>query len=155
MLLSGGNAKSGQNIQVVRTMLGQQSAGKPGQATILISQSGLPENAVLSAGQIIQNSAKTNSKGAKNTQKTKGQAAAPGTVYARIIAPPPGMKLASGQTVQGQNVGMYQTVNKILSQAAVTSSVTTGGTISGGHIINVTQAEPSANTVVATQEPAS
>ncbi|XP_060084113.1 nuclear factor related to kappa-B-binding protein-like isoform X2 [Ylistrum balloti] len=111
-IMSGASPKQGQNIQVVRTVLGQQAGLKPGQATILISQPQIPENqatqaTVLPSGQIIPNPAKTQG---KSSQKGKSQT---GAVYARIIAPPPGLKLAGGQGISNQGVGMLQTVNKL------------------------------------------
>ncbi|OWF51166.1 Nuclear factor related to kappa-B-binding protein [Mizuhopecten yessoensis] len=117
-IMSGASPKQGQNIQVVRTVLGQQGGLKPGQATILISQPQIPDGqatqaTVLPSGQIIPNPAKAQGKG---SQKGKGQT---GAVYARIIAPPPGLKLAGGQGIPAQGVGMLQTVNKLnMVQAA-------------------------------------
>lgn len=111
-IMSGANPKQGQNIQVVRTVLGQQAGLKPGQATILISQPQMSDNqatqaTVLPSGQIIPNPTKAQTKA---SQKGKGQT---GAVYARIIAPPTGLKLAGGQGIPAQGVGMLQTVNKL------------------------------------------
>ncbi|XP_061165469.1 nuclear factor related to kappa-B-binding protein-like [Saccostrea echinata] len=109
LLVSGGGGKPGQNIQVVRTVLGQQANLKPGQATILISQPTLQSNAnVIHTGQLLQSSAKAK--------------AAPGKtppVYARIITPPPGQKSAPGSnSPQPQAaVSVLQTVNKLISVA--------------------------------------
>uniref|UniRef100_A0A2C9K0B7 DEUBAD domain-containing protein n=1 Tax=Biomphalaria glabrata TaxID=6526 RepID=A0A2C9K0B7_BIOGL len=98
--------KGGQNLQMVRTVLSQSNL-KPGQATILISQPALPQGVVtsatgLTAGQVVQQSSKTSGRGSP-----KGK-----PVYARIITPPPGMKLPNlGQVpVSGGNVNMLQTV---------------------------------------------
>ncbi|KAH9523125.1 hypothetical protein Btru_065882 [Bulinus truncatus] len=98
--------KGGQNLQMVRTVLSQSNL-KPGQATILISQPALPQGVVtsatgLTAGQVVQASSKTSGRGSP-----KGK-----PVYARIITPPPGMKLPniSQVPVSGGNVNMLQTV---------------------------------------------
>ncbi|GFR66708.1 nuclear factor related to kappa-B-binding protein [Elysia marginata] len=84
--------KGAQNLQVMRTVLSQPGNLKPGQATIFISQPTLPQVAVssaqgLTAAQMLQAGAKTSGRG---SPKGKGQ-----PVYARIITPPPGMKLSS------------------------------------------------------------
>lgn len=108
LLVSGTGGKPGQNIQVVRTVLGQQANLKPGQATILISQPTLQSNAnVIHAGQLIQSSAKGKA----------GSGKAP-PVYARII-PPPNQKPGTGtNSPQPQAaVSVLQTVNKLISVA--------------------------------------
>ncbi|KAJ8297540.1 hypothetical protein KUTeg_024071 [Tegillarca granosa] len=126
LLVSGGAGKPGQNIQVVRTVLGQQAGLKPGQATILISQPPLQQTtaSMMSTGQVIQNIPKTHGKG---SQKTKQP------VYARIITPPPGMKLATvgaaaGQALQAApNVNVLQTaVNKLISVPTIAGTQTSG-----------------------------
>ena len=84
----------------MRTVLSQQAGGlKPGQATILISQP--PPGSVaahapqtITQPQVVQAGAvKTSGRG---SPKGKGQ-----PVYARIITPPPGMKLAGVPGVAG------------------------------------------------------
>lgn len=124
LLVSGGAGKPGQNIQVVRTVLGQQAGLKPGQATILISQPPLQQTtaSMMSTGQVIQNIPKT-----KGSQKTKQP------VYARIITPPPGMKLATvgaaaGQAIQAApNINVLQTaVNKLISVPTISGTQTSG-----------------------------
>ncbi|GFO47485.1 nuclear factor related to kappa-b-binding protein [Plakobranchus ocellatus] len=84
--------KGAQNLQVMRTVLSQPGSLKPGQATILISQPTLPQVPVsstqgLTAAQVLHTGGKTSGRG---SPKGKGQ-----PVYARIITPPPGMKLSS------------------------------------------------------------
>ena len=115
LLVSGTGGKPGQNIQVVRTVLGQQANLKPGQATILISQPTLQSNAnVIHTGQLIQSSAKGKA----------GSGKAP-PVYARIITPPPGQKPGAGTNSPQPPaaVSVLQTVNKLISvaNAAATS----------------------------------
>lgn len=115
MLVSGTGGKPGQNIQVVRTVLGQQANLKPGQATILISQPTLQSNAnVIHTGQLIQSSAKGKA----------GSGKAP-PVYARIITPPPSQKPGAGTNSPQPPaaVSVLQTVNKLISvaNAAATS----------------------------------
>ncbi|KAK3099190.1 hypothetical protein FSP39_000785 [Pinctada imbricata] len=115
-LLVSSAGKPGQNIQVVRTVLGQQAGIKPGQATILISQPALQSNAsVLHTGQVLQNTTKVHTKG---VQQNKTQ-----PVFARIINPPPTQKLtsvsaasASGQKLPAQ---VLQTVNKLITVTTV------------------------------------
>lgn len=109
LLVSGTGGKPGQNIQVVRTVLGQQANLKPGQATILISQPTLQSNAnVIHAGQLIQSSAKGKA----------GSGKAP-PVYARIITPPPNQKQGAGTNSPQPPaaVSVLQTVNKLISVA--------------------------------------
>nr|XP_048774007.1 nuclear factor related to kappa-B-binding protein-like isoform X2 [Ostrea edulis]XP_056012397.1 nuclear factor related to kappa-B-binding protein-like isoform X2 [Ostrea edulis] len=109
LLVSGAGGKPGQNIQVVRTVLGQQANLKPGQATILISQPTLQSNAnVIHTGQLIQSSAKSKAGPGKTPP-----------VYARIITPPPGQKSAPGTNSPQPPgaVSVLQTVNKFISVA--------------------------------------
>lgn len=109
LLVSGTGGKPGQNIQVVRTVLGQQANLKPGQATILISQPTLQSNAnVIHAGQLIQSSAKGKA----------GSGKAP-PVYARIITPPPNQKpgVGTNSPQPPAAVSVLQTVNKLISVA--------------------------------------
>jgi len=128
MTAAGG--KPGQNIQVVRTMLGQQAGLKPGQTTLLISQPTLQQTGanLVSTAQIIHNTAAIQGKaGAKN--KT-----AP--VYARIITPPAGIRLATVSAAAGQsnqNVSMIQTVNKLISTGNV--SIATSHPGDDDHVI--------------------
>ncbi|KAL5011494.1 hypothetical protein ScPMuIL_010045 [Solemya velum] len=128
IIVSSAGGKPGQNIQVVRTVLSQHAGLKPGQATILISQPTLQHAGatVLPSGQIIQNPTKMQGKA---NQKGKAQ-----PVYARIITPPPGMKLATvqgsgvsvggqtvtlpGQPTPTQSVSVIQTVGKLLQSSA-------------------------------------
>ncbi|CAL1539986.1 unnamed protein product [Lymnaea stagnalis] len=98
--------KGAQNLQMVRTVLSQGSL-KPGQATILISQPALPQGVVsstsgLTTSQVVQAASKTSGRGSP-----KGK-----PVYARIITPPPGMKLTNMAQVPvtAGNVNMLQTV---------------------------------------------
>jgi hypothetical protein len=123
---SGGKG-SNQNIQVVRTVLSQPGL-KPGQAaTILISQPSLQQaaqaGAVISSAQVLHTGAPGGvvsvSGGAgkppgRGSPKGKSQ-----PVYARIIQPPPGIKLTSmGQVTGAQSPNMLQTVSKLLSISA-------------------------------------
>ncbi|XP_071126150.1 nuclear factor related to kappa-B-binding protein-like isoform X1 [Mytilus edulis] len=130
IFMTAAGAKPGQNIQVVRTMLGQQAGLKPGQATLLISQPNLQQSGanIVSTGQIVHNTAAVQGKaGAKN--KTT-------PVYARIITPPAGMRLATVGAAAGQsnqNVGMIQTVNKLISTGNVSIATTHPG--DGDHVI--------------------
>ncbi|XP_063413509.1 nuclear factor related to kappa-B-binding protein-like isoform X3 [Mytilus trossulus] len=130
IFMTAAGAKPGQNIQVVRTMLGQQAGLKPGQATLLISQPNLQQSGanLVSTGQIVHNTATVQGKaGAKN--KTT-------PVYARIITPPAGMRLATVGAAAGQsnqNVGMIQTVNKLISTGNVSIATTHPG--DGDHVI--------------------
>lgn len=129
MTAAGG--KPGQNIQVVRTMLGQQAAGlKPGQATLLISQPTLQQTGtnIASTGQIVQTTV-----AAQGKANSKNKA----PVYARIITPPAGMRLATVGAATGQsnpNIGMIQTVNKLISAGNVSIATTHPG----DHVIATT-----------------
>ncbi|XP_052077690.1 nuclear factor related to kappa-B-binding protein-like isoform X2 [Mytilus californianus] len=136
IFMTAAGAKPGQNIQVVRTMLGQQAGLKPGQATLLISQPNLQQSGanIVSTGQIVHNTASVQGKaGAKN--KTT-------PVYARIITPPAGMRLATVGAAAGQsnqNVGMIQTVNKFISTGNVSIATTHPG--DGDHVIASTTSD--------------
>lgn len=129
ILMTAAGGKPGQNIQVVRTMLSQQAGLKPGQATLLISQPTLQQTGanLVSSGQIIQNTATIQGKaGSKNK--------AP--VYARIITPPAGIRLATVGASTGQSnqtVSMIQTVNKLISAGNV--SIATAHPGDDDHVI--------------------
>ncbi|GAB1608858.1 nuclear factor related to kappa-B-binding protein-like [Argonauta hians] len=104
IIVSSNSGKPTQNIQVVRTVLSQPSSVKAGQTTILISQPALQQSGtpVLSSAQLLQ------------TAKVQGKFAGKGKpppVYARIITPSAGMKLATvapGQALPTQGVSVIQ-----------------------------------------------
>lgn len=110
-----------QNIQVVRTVLSQQGL-KPGQATILISQPAL-QQAAAASGSVISSAQVIHTAGASpGGTKTSGRGSPKGKaqpVYARIIQPPPGVKLTtvgpSQVQAMGGNVNVLQTVGKLLA----------------------------------------
>ena len=92
-LITSQAGRAGQNIQVVKTVLSQANPGKPAQTTFVLAQPG---------GQPVP-SVTADPKGGA-TVKT-GKPAGP--VYARIITPPPGVRLAAvrpGQAVHGVSV---------------------------------------------------
>nr|KAG5696273.1 hypothetical protein BaRGS_019975 [Batillaria attramentaria] len=142
IIVSQAGGKGGQqNIQVVRTVLSQQGGLKPGQATILISQPALQQAAaagggVLSSAQVIQ------AAGGATGSKTTGRGSPKGKaqpVYARIITPPPGMKLTTvgpNQVSASGNVNVLQTVGKLLAglPTSVAASAGNSGGSSGGAI---------------------
>ncbi|XP_067662843.1 nuclear factor related to kappa-B-binding protein-like [Haliotis asinina] len=109
--------KGGQNIQVVRTVLSQQAGLKPGQATILISQPTLQQNpaTMMSTSQVIHTT-----KSVRGSPKGKPQ-----PVYARIITPPPGMKLTNvpqGTSVGASGVSVIQTVGKLVNSVTTATA---------------------------------
>lgn len=137
IIVSQAGGKGGQqNIQVVRTVLSQQGALKPGQATILISQPALQQAGaggnILSSAQVLQ------AAGGASASKTTGRGSPKGKaqpVYARIITPPPGMKLTTvgpNQVGASGNVNMLQTVGKLLAGLPTTVTTSPGG--SGGAV---------------------
>ncbi|KAL8581008.1 hypothetical protein ACOMHN_048042 [Nucella lapillus] len=143
---------SQQNIQVVRTVLSQQGL-KPGQATILISQPALQQAAAAASGSVISSAQVIHTAGA-NPAAGVGKSTVRGSpkckaqpVYARIITPPPGMKLTTvgpGQ-VQGGNVNMLQTVGKLLG-------LPTAGATGPPATVTLPTSSPSPAMVVATSQ---
>lgn len=120
IIVSSNSGKPAQNIQVVRTVLSQPSSVKPGQTTILISQPALQQSGttVLSSAQLLQ------------TAKMQGKLAGKGKpppVYARILTPTAGMKLAtvaSGQALTAQGVSVIQAAAASkLTSSAITATV--------------------------------
>ncbi|XP_064607968.1 nuclear factor related to kappa-B-binding protein-like isoform X2 [Liolophura sinensis] len=125
IIVSAPGGKPGQNIQLVKTVLSQHAGLKPGQATILISQPNIPQSAtstVSSNTHLLQAATKVT----KASPKGKPQ-----PVYARIITPPPGMRLAnvsaSGQTMSAPGVSVIQTMGKLPTGAVVTATAQPGG----------------------------
>ena len=117
--MSSNSGKPTQNIQVVRTVLSQPSNVKPGQTTILISQPTLQQSGttVLPSAQLLQT--------AKMQTKLAGKGKPP-PVYARILTPTAGMKLAtvaSGQALTAQGVSVIQAAANKLTSSAITATV--------------------------------
>lgn len=123
-----GGGKGAQNLQVMRTVLSQPGNLKPGQATIFISQPTLPQVAVtstqgLTAAQVLQAGSKTSGRG---SPKGKGQ-----PVYARIITPPPGMKLSNVSQVPIPGGGGGVVANTAASTGASNSNINVIQTVGG------------------------
>lgn len=120
IFVSSTGGKPGQNIQVVRTLLSQQAGMKPGQATILISNPALQQSqggSMLSPAQFIQSA--TTKVTTKGTGKGKAQA-----VFARIITPPPSMKMGNlppGHQMHNAGQGVVHLVNKQTTSATIAS----------------------------------
>ncbi|KAK7097674.1 hypothetical protein V1264_004618 [Littorina saxatilis] len=155
MVVSQAGKGGQQNIQVVRTVLSQQGL-KPGQATILISQPAL-QQAAAASGSVISSAQVIHTAGASpgGPGKVTGRGSPKGKaqpVYARIITPPPGMKLTTvgpGQ-VQGPG-GMLQTVGKLL--AGLPTTVGGGGiTIPSCVTMTIPSSSASPAVVVATTQ---
>ncbi|CAI9731518.1 Hypothetical predicted protein [Octopus vulgaris] len=120
IIVSSNSGKPTQNIQVVRTVLSQPSSVKAGQTTILISQPALQQSGttVLSSAQLLQ------------TAKVQGKFAGKGKpppVYARIITPSAGMKLATmtpGQALPAQGVSVIQAATAAAASKLSSSAIT-------------------------------
>ena len=117
-------AAAGRQLQMLRTVM-TQAGGKPGQTTILLAQpSGQPGSSlVTSTGQILQTASMKGipQGGVKNAP-----------MYARIITPPPGVRLVGvrggqdaviRQVVQQQNMGVVRAVGKVDASSLVAPSV--------------------------------
>ena len=115
--------KPGQNIQLVKTVI-SQPGGKPGQTTILFAQPSAQSGTAIvsSAGQLSQAALKAVTQ-TTSTVRTKG-----GPVYARIITPPPGIRLAAvrpgqvmtpGQVSGMQGVSVIQGLNRLPTEGQV------------------------------------
>ncbi|RUS69819.1 hypothetical protein EGW08_022415 [Elysia chlorotica] len=112
----------------MRTVLSQPGNLKAGQATILISQPNLPQVAVsstqgLTAAQVLQTGSKTSGRG---SPKGKGQ-----PVYARIITPPPGMKLSNVAQVPISGGGAAVAANSAAGAGVTNSNINVIQTIGG------------------------
>ena len=132
----GGWPAAGGQLQMLRTVL-TQAGSKPGQTTILLAQpSGqCGSSLVTSTGQLLQAAT-------VKTVPQSGLKNAP--LYARIITPPPGVRLVGmranqgavvGQVTSLQNVGMVRAIGKATepvslatSNVVVTSSPADGAT---------------------------
>ncbi|KAK2174268.1 hypothetical protein NP493_815g02021 [Ridgeia piscesae] len=132
----GGWPAAGGQLQMLRTVL-TQAGSKPGQTTILLAQpSGQSGSSlVTSTGQLLQAAT-------VKTMPQSGLKNAP--LYARIITPPPGVRLVGmranqgavvGQVTSLQNVGMVRAIGKptdpvslATSNVVVTSSPADGAT---------------------------
>ncbi|XP_076467906.1 uncharacterized protein LOC143298812 isoform X2 [Babylonia areolata] len=157
LMVSQAGGKGGQqNIQVVRTVLSPQGL-KPGQATILISQPALQQAAAAATGSVISSAQVIHTAGASapGVGKASGRGSPKGKaqpVYARIITPPPGMKLTTVGPNQvqatGGNVNMLQTVGKLL--AGLPTAATAAST--GGATVTIPTSSPSPAVVVATAQ---
>ena len=136
MTSQGGWPAAGGQLQMLRTVL-TQAGSKPGQTTILLAQpSGQSGSSlVTSTGQLLQAAT-------VKTMPQSGLKNAP--LYARIITPPPGVRLVGmranqgavvGQVTSLQNVGMVRAIGKptdpvslATSNVVVTSSPADGAT---------------------------
>ncbi|XP_013413602.1 nuclear factor related to kappa-B-binding protein-like [Lingula anatina] len=103
-----------QNIQVLRTVL-TQAGGKPGQTTFVITQAGLQQS---QGGSTSQEGTQEETRGVTKTTTASVKVSKPGSapVYARIITPPPGVRLTAvtqSQATPTQTASVIQTSGKI------------------------------------------
>ncbi len=133
-ILAAAGSKAPPNIQLLKTVI-SQSGGQGGQATILLAQgAGHPATALQASSQPLTIS--TQPAGAvagpgAAVAVSKGKAAPP--IYARIIQPPPGLRLAAvrpGSVVAGGQIPGVSVIQAVPQDVA--GSTPQAGSQDGG-----------------------